>query len=154
MSNKDNLVPFSKRSKGEARESGRKGGMASGKARRDKRYFRQVMKALLAMPMTDKEGKEVMSPITGKPMSIREQVATALLYGAIRGDVRKFRVILDILGEGAKVIKQELSGAVQVDESRIDLDKLTETQKNAVLTVGEEVLSKRLGNQKREDVFL
>lgn len=140
---KDNLIPINKRTKDEQREIQKKGGVASGKRRRDKRDFKEVLQALLPLAMTDKDGNAVISPITGKPMSIREQIATITIHGALKGDVRKLRVILDILGEGAQVVKQEISGNVGVDQRHIDLDKLTEEQKQALLSIGEDVLAQK-----------
>lgn len=119
------------------------GGIASGKKRRDKRDFREIFTALLAMPMIDKDGNVSISPITGKPMSIREQITTTTLYGALKGDSRKLRIILDILGEGAQLVKNEISGAVAVDDKRIDIEQLTEEQRQILLSIGEEVLARR-----------
>ena len=127
----------------EAAKNGRKGGIASGKKRRDKRDFREIFTALLALPMTDKNGEVAVSPITGKAMSIREQITTTTLYGALKGDHKKLRIILDILGEGAQVIKNEFVGSVQVDDKRIDMDQLTDEQRAAILSIGEDVLMRR-----------
>ena len=45
----ENLIPFSKRSKDEAREYGSKGGKASGESRRRKAAMRDTMNRLLTM---------------------------------------------------------------------------------------------------------
>ena len=95
------------------------------------------------MPMTDKNGEVAVSPITGKPMSIREQITLTTLYGAIKGDSKKLRIILDVLGEGAQIVKNEFSGAVAVDNKRIDLSLLTDEQRNAILSIGEEILARK-----------
>lgn len=49
--NDQNLQPI--RSTSEARERGRKGGIASGKARLRKKHGRELLRALLSMPETD-----------------------------------------------------------------------------------------------------
>ena len=141
--NEDNLIPLNKRAKSEQRRIQVMGGKARGKQRRDKRDFREIFTALLAMPMTDKNGEVAVSPITGKPMSIREQITLTTLYGAIKGDSKKLRIILDVLGEGAQIVKNEFSGAVAVDNKRIDLSQLTEEQRNAILSIGEEILARK-----------
>ena len=47
MANEENLIPANKRSLSEARENGRKGGIASGKARREKKLWKdEIMKRL------------------------------------------------------------------------------------------------------------
>ena len=43
----ENLIPFSERSKEEARESGRKGGKASGVARRRKADLRKIAEGMI-----------------------------------------------------------------------------------------------------------
>lgn len=45
--NDENLIPNSKRSPKEVRENGRKGGLASGRSRREKSNLRKAMQALL-----------------------------------------------------------------------------------------------------------
>lgn len=46
MANEKNLIPNSERSPTEVRENGRKGGIASGKARRDKRTIQQIITSI------------------------------------------------------------------------------------------------------------
>lgn len=48
-----NLIPVTERSKDEARELGRRGGINSGKARLRKKRGRELLRELLAMPETD-----------------------------------------------------------------------------------------------------
>ena len=47
--NEQNLIPNSQRSPNEVREQGRKGGIASGKARRLKKHGRELMRDILAL---------------------------------------------------------------------------------------------------------
>ena len=56
MNNEDNLIPMSERSKEEARELGRKGGIASGEARRRKKTLKEQFDLLLSLPVKE-EGK-------------------------------------------------------------------------------------------------
>lgn len=59
--NEDNLIPFSERSKEEARELGRKGGIASGETRRRKKTFKEQFDLLLSLPVKQdgKIGKKI-----------------------------------------------------------------------------------------------
>lgn len=57
----ENLIPFSERTEEEARENGRKGGKASGVARRRKADLRRMAQDILDGTYTDKNGK----PFTG-----------------------------------------------------------------------------------------
>lgn len=51
MKGEDNLIPMSERSKEEARELGRKGGIASGETRRRKRTMKEQFDLLLSLPV-------------------------------------------------------------------------------------------------------
>jgi hypothetical protein len=99
MAIEDKLKPV--RTKEEARERGRKGGIASGIARREKKTFRATLELLLDRKL---EG----SSLTG-----REAVAVALFEKAMSGDVKAFQELRDTVGE-KPVDKQELSGSLDV----------------------------------------
>jgi len=76
------------RSTDEAKALGRKGGVASGKSRREKRSIREHLKMLLTMKaMGDFEGDN------------GEAMCTALIQKAISGDVPAFVAIRDSIGE-------------------------------------------------------
>lgn len=69
--NDDNLIPTSKRSKSEARALGKKGGIASGKARRKKADLRKAMQEAMEATFTDKKGKKK----TGQEIAIAGIIA-------------------------------------------------------------------------------
>jgi hypothetical protein len=83
----ENLIPANKRSKGEARENGRKGGIASGKARRAKRDIKAYLDILLDMDLQTKDGKL---------MQGSERIATALFTKAANGDLTAIQKVLDL----------------------------------------------------------
>lgn len=70
--NEQNLRPV--RSKEEARERGRKGGIASGKARLAKKHGRELVRALLAMPETDERLIKEMVALGINPKDISSEV--------------------------------------------------------------------------------
>lgn len=83
MANIENLrVPTSE----EAREIGRKGGIASGKARAEKKLMRQVLQECLNM--TNNKGQ-----------SFQELATLGLIKGAMKGNANNYRTILETLGE-------------------------------------------------------
>ena len=133
----EDLIPCSKRTKEEAKELGRKGGVASGRARRDKRDLRKVFEALLPPQMKDKKGEPLISPITGKPMSLLETIATATLQGAIKGDTRHLNVMLDVLGWKAPIVQevtQTITDTRTIEEMQEQLERLRKFQDNNVET--------------------
>ena len=104
MANKQNLkVPTSK----EAREYGRLGGIASGKARQEKATMKKALEMLL-----DEQNKK-----SGK--TYRELATLGLIQGAIKGKSENYRLILELLGElkqgeekGGNGILENLLGAL------------------------------------------
>ena len=60
MSNTQNLVPANKRSKSEARENGKKGGIKSGESRRKKKALKSIAKSMMNVPIEGKARKELL----------------------------------------------------------------------------------------------
>lgn len=79
--NEDNLIPNSERSPEELREMGRKGGIASGEARRRKKTLKEELIALLET--NDNNNK----------------ISLAILQKALNGDIQAFTTIRDTIGE-------------------------------------------------------
>lgn len=105
MANEQNLkVPTSS----QAREYGRKGGIASAKSKRDKRTMRETLAMLLELQLKDKNGKPVKSNITGDELSIKEAILTKTIAQALKGDQRSASTIIDLMGE--RTIKNEVTG--------------------------------------------
>ena len=113
MGKEANLIPFtSDQSRDKAVKNGRKGGIASGKRRRDKRTFRETLQTLLELTRTTADGEPVMNEVTGKPMSMMEEAAMTAVMGAIGGDVKQLQTILDVLGERSLKIDNTISGGL------------------------------------------
>lgn len=112
--NEQNLIPNEARTPTERRENARKAGLASGKARRDRRNFRETLAEILAMPDKDKNGQPLISPVTGKPMSIRESLVMQALLSARKGNVKALQTILDVMGE--RTFKVESDVTVKTDK--------------------------------------
>ena len=81
MANKDNLKPV--RSKKEARERGKNGGIKSGEVRRERKTLKDELLLLLATGNT------------------QNKVSLALIEKALSGDTKAFEVIRDTIGEKA-----------------------------------------------------
>ena len=88
MANKgqENLIPMNERSEDEVRELGRKGGIASGEARREKATFKKTLEMLL----DEKNSK-------GK--TYRELITLGQIKSAIDGKAENFKTILALMGE-------------------------------------------------------
>ena len=86
MANKgqDNLIPFSERSEEEARELGRKGGIASGEARREKATMLQTLEQCLNA--TNKNGQ-----------TYKELATLGLIKGAVNGSSKNYEIIQQLM---------------------------------------------------------
>lgn len=91
MANEQNLIPFtSDQSREEAQKNGRKGGIASGAARRARSDLRQAIRDWLENDAgTDKHGQ----PITGAEMMLAVAVKEAM-----KGSARHWELIRDTGG--------------------------------------------------------
>lgn len=101
MANNENLIPFSERSKDEARECGRKGGIASGAARRRKRSMREAAELYLSLPVSDGRRANKLNRKYLDHDDIDNQMAmiVGLVEQATKGDARAAAVIVKLLGE-------------------------------------------------------
>ena len=86
----DNLIPNSERSPEEVRENGRKGGIASGIARRRKKDLREACLAILDSEVTTKSGDKM----TGS-----EAMVAKLFQQAMKGNIKAFEVLRDTAGQ-------------------------------------------------------
>ena len=103
MPNEKNLIPMDQRSKSEASELGRNGGIASGVSRRRKRSLKEAADLYLSLPVSD---RRVWNKIARKgvdPEDIDNQMAMiiGLTMAATAGDAKAAKVIVDLLGEDA-----------------------------------------------------
>lgn len=92
------------RSGRQAVENGRKGGIASAKAKREKKALKETLEELLAMPL--KNGKQAnleniksIAAVKGKNVSMQEAIMIAMLNKAARGDVRAAEYVRDTIGQ-------------------------------------------------------
>lgn len=109
MANEQNLTPFtSEQSREEAVKNGRKGGIASGRARAEKRDLRRALEALLEKEWADKNG----NMLTGT-----EAISLKLFEQAMKGNIKAFETLRDTVGQKPieKVMMAEVEPEV-IDE--------------------------------------
>ena len=108
MANEKNLVPQTERSPSEAREMGRKGGIASGAARRRKKSLKQKMQLLLSLPAADNDQAELAAMgVEPGDMDNEMVLIKALFIAAAAGNTKAFDRIQDVLGR--TVAREELA---------------------------------------------
>ena len=103
--NESNLVSLADRTTEEQREIARRGGLASGAARREKKAMREHLEAALQMEHYDLEGHK-----TSKAAA----VTAALVERAISGDVSAARLILAYT-DGLPVVRAEVEAPISAE---------------------------------------
>jgi hypothetical protein len=102
VTNEANLDPV--QSKDEARKRGRAGGIASGKARREKKLMRDTLDIILSMPMKNGKNADVESirsfaALKGKNISVQEAILIAQAQKAMKGDTKAAEYVRDTIGQ-------------------------------------------------------
>ena len=96
----ENLIPFDPRSEEEQREMRVKGGKASGRKRREKREFKELIELAFSTMVTNKQ--------TGEQASRKEVSAIRLVEKCTNGDLKAIKLAAELLGE--KKAQVELQG--------------------------------------------
>lgn len=114
----DNLIPFSERSEDEARESGRKGGKASGVARRRKADLRKIAEGMITGDISE--------------MMIKSLIDIAADPGN-KNAVSAFKEIRDLLGQNKTTLdKQEQKARIAALKAKTATSSPEETDSSYV----------------------
>ena len=94
--NEENLIPMNERSESEVRELGRKGGIKSGEARREKKLFKEAIEKKLGQSL--------------------DSMVDAMINQAKNGNVQAITFLRDTIGEKpTDKIDADLSGDVTIN---------------------------------------
>ena len=114
---KENLIHPADRASEELREMTRKGGIASGEARRKKKTLREMVKAFGELGVDDRSDRKMSELGIPEDMRVRYMQGVVSLFNkANKGDVAAFNAIRDIIGE-KPVDETKVTGSVQTDIS-------------------------------------
>ncbi|WP_329384559.1 hypothetical protein [Anaerofustis butyriciformans] len=104
MPKENNLIPLNERTKSEQREIAKKGGIASGKARRKKKLLRQILDEIGESRLNTDEAKDI-----AKALSINKRDVTydvAIMFKAVNealsGNIKAMEFIRDTRGQNNK----------------------------------------------------
>lgn len=95
----DNLIPFNKRSKTEARENGKVGGIASGIARRKKSTIKSLLKDWADSPISNAQLKKQAESFGLDTDEGKAVLTAAILKNALKGNSKYMEYALKLLGE-------------------------------------------------------
>ena len=98
-------------------ESGRKGGIASGKAKREKKTMKEMLDYLLE--------KEVVNKSTGEKVSTLEAMMSAVVRKAIGGHVESCKFIRSTIGQDPITKIQEIDPVEIIDDIGEAAKKIT-----------------------------
>lgn len=104
MANEQNLISLKDRTEEEKREIARKGGIASGEARKERATMKKALETLLQE--ADDNGK-----------TYQDKSVLGLIYGAIQGKAENMKLMLQMLGE---LEPEEHTGTPQVNINIVD----------------------------------
>ena len=137
MANEENLKPV--RTKSEARERGRNGGIKSGESRRRTAALRDTMNRLLTMKV-EVEGLSDVLLSDGGESTYEEVITMAMIQQAMLGNVKAYNAIMKVIGqtnksdadleeqkskvELNKAKKDNLTGESETDEALQKLDEI------------------------------
>lgn len=146
MANEQNLIPFNKRSEREARELGKKGGRASGKARRRKADFRKTLNLLLTTEIDNPEVTPILKAL-GIDSTLESAMLMAQIKEAMAGNTKAAYFVAQYAGQSDKpdedlrnrdadtelkqARKQAVTGENETDEALDRLDRILEGLNNA-----------------------
>ena len=100
-----------------AAESGRKGGIASGKAKREKKTMKEMLDYLLE--------KEVVNKATGEKVTSLEAMMSAVVRKAIGGHVESCKFIRSTIGQDPITKIQEIDPVEIIDDIGEAAKKIT-----------------------------
>lgn len=117
MANNENLVPFNKRSVSEAREFGRKGGKASGEARRRKANFRKELNDLLTTELDSPEWSPVLEAL-GLDNTLGMALHAAMFKEALKGNVKAYEAIAKYSGQSAQTESDDEEQKIRTERAK------------------------------------
>lgn len=97
----DNLIPSNARTPEERRKNARKAGIASGKKRRQLKAWKDITRAVLAMPIKSGKLDKNIKSITdakGKNIRVQDALVIAQVMQAMKGSPKAFEMLLSLSG--------------------------------------------------------
>lgn len=107
----------------EAREIGRKGGIASGIARREKKQFRKTAQAILSMPISKGaiDGYESLESAVDSNVSVLEGIIIKQTKKALNGDTAAAKFLLEVSGE-TQLQKNDVPDRSKLEEAANEIE--------------------------------
>ena len=118
MTNSKNLIANSDRTPEERKEIARRGGIASGKARRRKRSMKEAADLYLSLPVADKRkfNRAARRYVDAEDIDNQMLMIIGLVDAATDGDTRAAKVIIDLVGgmDADKTEDNDKNGVIEI----------------------------------------
>lgn len=135
MANKRNLIQYNGGlSPSEAREYGRRGGKASGEARRKKADFRKTLNALLTAEIDSPEWSPFLEAL-GLDSTLESAVNAAMIKEALSGNVKAYEAIAKYSGQSEKTDtdQEEQNLRIAASKAKMGVDDEEEAEDDGFL---------------------
>jgi hypothetical protein len=105
MANENNLIPKdSNQSREEARINGKKGGIASGKAKRQRKTMKMQLELLMSSKLDNPDLEKIKKVLTKFKIpksdeNIQMAMNVSMVQQALKGNTKAYEIIRDTLGE-------------------------------------------------------
>ena len=119
MANEKNLIRLSP---SEAREYGRRGGKASGEARRRKADFRKTLNMLLTAKIDNEEWKPVLEA-PGVECTLESALNMAMIREGLAGNVKAYEAIARYSGQSGQTDADLEEQKIRTDRAKRDRDQ-------------------------------
>ena len=130
MANEQNLVPFTtNQSREEAVKNGRKGGKASGRARRRKVDFRKTLNLLLTAEIDNEEWKPVLESL-GVECTLESALLMAQIKEAMRGNTKAAYFVAQYAGQNAQTAADDKEQQRRTERMEADTEKIRRSSGN------------------------
>lgn len=131
MANEQNLVPFTtNQSREEAVKNGRKGGKASGRARRRKADFRKTLNLLLTAEIDNEEWKPVLESL-GVECTLESALLMAQIKEAMQGNTKAAYFVAQYAGQNAQTDADDKEQQRRTERMEADTEKIRRSSGNA-----------------------
>lgn len=107
----------------EAREYGRRGGKASGEARRRKADFRKTLNLLLTAEIDSPEWTPLLESL-GLESTLESAINMAMIKRAIKGDVEAYKVVAKYSGQSGQTKADRKEQKARTAHARAQVNKL------------------------------
>ena len=120
--NDKNLIPNSERSPSEVRKNGRKGGITSGKVRREHKTYRDMAKAMLSATITDENILNELKAYGLSETDVKAYTLLGMIKASGNGSHNAFDRLMELIGE--KEQNQNENVIAKLDKVLGDIDEV------------------------------